>query len=143
MRDGDAPGTAPAPTLATDLDGLLRRTRAGGLRIRATLTADPESLPPVLSREAYRIVQEGLSNALKHAGERVTVTLRIEATDHHLEITVENPLAADTLRRPGGGHGLHGITDRARLLGGTTEAGPAAGTWRLHVRLPLKGPTPP
>lgn len=140
LRDGDAPGTAPAPTLAADLDGLLHRTRAGGLRVTATVDADPEALPPVLSREAYRIVQEGLSNALKHAGDRVTVGLRIEVADGHLEITVENPVASAPECRPGGGHGLRGIADRARLLGGTTQAGAAQGMWRLRVRLPMKGP---
>jgi signal transduction histidine kinase len=89
-------------------------------------------------------VQEGLSNTLKHAGDRTSVALRIEVTDRHLEITVENPLT-DALAdaspcRPGGGHGLRGIADRARLLGGTARAGAAGGTWRLTVRLPMKGP---
>jgi signal transduction histidine kinase len=140
LRDGDAPGTAPAPTLAADLADLLRRTRAGGLRVTATVGVDPDALPPVLSREAYRIVQEGLSNALKHAGERTTVTLRIEIADCHLEIILENPLDRVPSCRPGGGHGLRGIADRARLLGGTAQAGAARGTWRLHVRLPMKGP---
>ncbi|MFG2549065.1 sensor histidine kinase [Streptomyces sp. NPDC048581] len=140
LREGNAPGTAPAPTLAADLAGLLRRTRAGGLRVTATLTADAEALPPVLSREAYRIVQEGLSNALKHAGAGVTVLLRIEVADGHLGITVENPVDGAPECRPGGGHGLRGIADRARLLGGTTEAGAAEGTWRLRVRLPMRGP---
>ncbi|ELS52251.1 sensor histidine kinase [Streptomyces viridochromogenes] len=140
LREGDAPGTAPAPTLAADLDGLLRRTRAGGLRVTATVDADPEALPPVLSREAYRIVQEGLSNALKHAGDQVSVTLRIAIADEHLEISVENPLEHTPACRPGGGHGLRGIADRTRLLGGTAQAGAAQGVWRLSVRLPLKGP---
>jgi signal transduction histidine kinase len=140
LRDGDAPGTAPAPTLAADLDGLLRRTRASGLRVTATVAVDPGVLPPLLSREAYRIVQEGLSNALKHAGEGVALTLRIEATDEHLEITAENPVGDATPSRPGGGHGLRGIADRARLLGGTAESGAQDGTWHLRVRLPMKGP---
>ncbi|MFC9908227.1 sensor histidine kinase [Streptomyces sp. NPDC059862] len=140
LRDGDAPGTAPAPTLAADLDCLLRRTRASGLRVTATVDADPAALPPVLSREAYRIVQEGLSNALKHAGDGAAVRLRIEVTDGHLEITVENPVASTPELRPGGGHGLRGIADRARLLGGTTRAGAVQGMWRLYVRLPTKGP---
>ncbi|MFH8977402.1 sensor histidine kinase [Streptomyces sp. NPDC017890] len=145
LRDGDSPGTAPAPTLAGDLDGLLRRTRAGGLRVTATVAADPESLPPLVSREAYRIVQEGLSNALKHAGGQATAALRVDVLDDHLRITVENPLGeADTAGealppRPGGGHGLRGIADRARLLGGAAEAGAVEGAWRLHVRLPLRG----
>ncbi|MFE6618705.1 sensor histidine kinase [Streptomyces sp. NPDC057740] len=140
LRDGDSPGTAPAPTLAADLAGLLRRTRAAGLRVTASLDADPGALPPVLSREAYRIVQEGLSNVLKHAGERTGVALRIRVADEHLEISVENPLADASACRPGGGHGLRGIADRARLLGGTAQAGAAEGTWRLKVRLPMKGP---
>ncbi|MFJ5994625.1 sensor histidine kinase [Streptomyces sp. NPDC092370] len=141
LRDGDAPGTAPAPTLAADLDGLLRHTRAGGRRVRATVGADLEALPPLLSREAYRIVQEGLSNALRHAGERAAVEVWIAVADGDLEITVENPVAGPAPSRTGGGHGLRGIADRARLLGGTTTAGPTpAQTWRLHARLPMKGP---
>ncbi|WP_079249456.1 sensor histidine kinase [Streptomyces sp. IMTB 2501] len=138
LRDGDAPGTAPAPNLATGLDGLLRRTRAAGQPVTATVAADPSALPPLVSREAYRIVQEGLSNALKHAGTPVAV--RIAAADGHLEITVENVLAAVRAPRPGGGHGLRGVADRVRLLGGTAEAGPSGDAWRLSVRLPLTTP---
>nr|WP_237330579.1 histidine kinase [Streptomyces sp. BA2] len=142
---GDQAGpTAPAPTLAADLDGLLKRTRAGGLRVRATVELGPEgpdALPPMVSREAYRIVQESLSNALRHAGPDAPVTLRIAVDDIDLEIIAENPLPDGApASRPGGGHGLRGITDRARLLGGTVRAGPADGVWRVDVRLPLKGP---
>ncbi|CAL9291665.1 MULTISPECIES: sensor histidine kinase [Streptomyces] len=146
LRDGDAPGTAPAPTLADDLDGLLDRTRAGGLRVSATVAADPRTLPPAVSREAYRIVQEGLSNALRHAGGRVTVAVGVDVLDGHLRITLENPLAGTgptgtVAPRPGGGHGLRGIADRARVLGGSARAGPVGRIWRLEVRLPL-GRTP-
>ncbi|WP_037846710.1 sensor histidine kinase [Streptomyces sp. NRRL S-474] len=144
LREGDAPGTAPAPTLADDLDGLLRRTRAGGHRVTATVEADPEALPTLLSREAYRIVQEGLSNALRHSGDRVAVDVRIAVAAGQLDISVENPLSGSAFPRPGGGHGLRGVADRVRLLGGTVTAGPtAAQTWRLHTRLPMtpmKGP---
>ncbi|MFD5710275.1 sensor histidine kinase [Streptomyces pharetrae] len=144
LRAGDAPGTAPAPTLDADLDGLLRRTRAGGLRVSCDLGVDPAALPPLLSREAYRIVQEGLSNALRHGatgdGAGGGVALRVVRAGDRLEITVENPLAGPAPCRPGGGHGLRGIADRARLLGGTAQAGPAGGAWRLRVRLPMKDP---
>ncbi|MFF8675039.1 sensor histidine kinase [Streptomyces sp. NPDC015242] len=142
LREGDGPGTAPAPTLAADLDGLLARTRAGGQRVTATVAADPGTLSPLVSREAYRIVQEGLSNALRHAGEGVAVDVRIEMADGELTITVENPVTGPVASRPGGGHGLRGIADRARLLGGTMTAGttgPAGEIFRLHVRLPSKG----
>src|SRR5262249_43375753 len=117
LRDGDAPGTAPAPTLAGDLDGLLRRTRAAGQPVPATVATDLAALPALVSREAYRIVQEGLSNALRHAGTPVAV--RITVAEGRLEITVENPLGAAPAPRPGGGHGLRGVADRVRLLGGT------------------------
>ena len=135
---GDPVSTAPAPTLAADLDGLLSRTRAGGLRVRADVVLDPAGLPPLVSREAYRIVQEVLSNALRHAG--TSLTLRLTRDGDDLLVTAENPLPAHPPRtRPGGGHGLRGVADRARLLGGAAEAGPAGRVWRLHVRLPLKG----
>ncbi|WP_055568976.1 sensor histidine kinase [Streptomyces atriruber] len=138
--DGAARPTAPAPTLAADLDGLLRRTRAGGLRVAATVGMDPGALPPLVSREAYRIVQEALSNALRHGGDDTSVTLRIALDGPDLAVTAKNPLPSrSTAARPGGGHGLRGIADRARLLGGTADAGPHDGTWRLDVRLPLKG----
>ncbi|MFD8522939.1 sensor histidine kinase [Streptomyces capillispiralis] len=138
LRDGDAPGTAPAPTLATDLDGLLHRTRTAGMTVTAAVGAPLEALPPVLSREAYRIVQEGLSNALKHAGEGAGVSVRVALDDDGLDLTVENPLPPAPATRPGGGHGLPGIESRARVLGGTASAGPAGDTWRLHVRLPTR-----
>lgn len=139
LREADSAGpTAPAPTLAADLDGLLRRTGAAGLRVTATIAADPESLPPLVSREAYRIVQEALSNALRHGGDATSVTLRVALDGPDLTVTAENPLPPRSpASRPGGGHGLRGIADRARLLGGTAEAGPADGMWRLDVRLPL------
>ncbi|MBW5420833.1 histidine kinase [Streptomyces sp. BG9H] len=136
----DARSTAPAPTLAADLDGLLRRTRAGGLRVSAAIDMEPEALPPLVSREAYRIVQEALSNALRHGGDGTSVTLRLTLDGPDLAVTAENPLPERSpATRPGGGHGLRGIADRARLLGGTAQAGPADGAWRLDVRLPLKG----
>ncbi|GHE10025.1 sensor histidine kinase [Streptomyces alanosinicus] len=139
LRDGDAPDAAPAPTLAGDLDGLLRRTRAAGQPVTATVATAPAALPALVSREAYRIVQEGLSNALRHAGTPVAV--RIAVADGRLEITVENPLGAAPAPRPGGGHGLRGVADRVRLLGGTAHAGASGDTWRLSVRLPLTTPT--
>ncbi|MEV2254912.1 histidine kinase [Streptomyces sp. NPDC050147] len=147
LREGgsdQASPTAPAPTLSADLDGLLKRTRAGGLRVRATVDLGPEgpdALPAMVSREAYRIVQESLSNALRHAGPDAPVALSIALDGTDLAILAENPLPPDIpAPRPGGGHGLRGITDRARLLGGTVRTGPAAGVWRVDVRLPLKGP---
>ncbi|MBC9711892.1 histidine kinase [Streptomyces sp. TRM66268-LWL] len=143
LREGDESAKAPAPTLADDLPGLLDRTRATGTPVTVTLGIEAAALPGLVSREAYRIVQEGLGNALRHAP-GTPVDLRITPYGDELEIVMENPLPSDTgsgRTRPGGGHGLRGIADRARLLGGNASAGPRNGPdgdrWRLAVRLPL------
>ncbi|MCC3769361.1 sensor histidine kinase [Streptomyces sp. UNOC14_S4] len=143
-RDGPSSHPAPAPDL-TALDGLLDHTRAAGATVTTTVGCTPDLLPPVVSREAYRIVQEGLSNALRHAGTE-SVRLNIGITTEGLDITVENPLPEAAHRtsgpvRTGGGRGLAGIAERARLLGGRTESGPDDGLWRLAVILPLAADT--
>ncbi|MFH7597171.1 histidine kinase [Streptomyces racemochromogenes] len=151
LRDGD-PARAdamPAPTLAGDLDGLLARTRAGGTALTAEQDPGPagdwSQLPAITSREAYRIVQEGLSNALRHGDGPVSLLIRVHAPDGHreLEITMTNPPAQDPPapeagpRRTTGGRGLRGAAERAALLGGRVEAGPHGGRWRLRAVLPL------
>ncbi|MFD3720401.1 sensor histidine kinase [Streptomyces sp. NPDC058674] len=152
LRDGDParPGAAPAPTLAADLDGLLARTRAAGAAVTARLDPGPAGdwalLPAIASREAYRIVQEGLSNALRHGAGPVDLRIRLRRDarggDHReLEITMTNTPAAPDGREPRttGGRGLHGARERAALLGGRVEAGPHGNAWRLLAVLPLAG----
>ncbi|MBO3678370.1 histidine kinase [Streptomyces sp. NEAU-YJ-81] len=137
LREGeDRPAPAPSPTLM-DLDGLLARTRAAGVDVELTAPGALDRLPPVVSREAYRIVQEGLSNALRHAG-RVPVRLRIAEDPKKVEITMENPVNGATRARPTGGRGLRGIAERATLLRGTCAWDTVDGVWRLTVRLPLE-----
>ncbi|GAA0468131.1 sensor histidine kinase [Streptomyces stramineus] len=142
LREDGAASAAPAPTLA-DLASLLERTRAAGGTVTLTAPATLDGVPPVVSREAFRIVQEGLSNALRHAG-RVPVLLRIDAAADRLEVVLENPVGPEHVphHRPGGGRGLAGIAERARLLRGTAEAGEHAGVWRLSVSLPCGGGPP-
>ncbi|WP_455355854.1 sensor histidine kinase [Streptomyces sp. SYSU K217416] len=142
LREGDeARETAPAPTLAGDLAGLLARTRAAGVTITDRTGEGLAALPPVVSREAYRIVQEGLSNALRHGG-AAPVDLDIAVTGEELEITMTNRLTARpaAAARATGGRGLRGAAERAALLGGRTEAGPRDGAWCLTARLPIGGP---
>ncbi|MDJ0381314.1 histidine kinase [Streptomyces sp. G-G2] len=177
LRDGDGvggaggggewSGAAPAPTLAADLEGLLARCRAAGIPI--TVRQDPGpvgdwgQLPAIVSREAYRIVQEGLTNALRHGGGPVDLRILVHDEGHgrgprgehdllrELELSMTNPPAgpagpagpADaTGREPrtGGGRGLRGSAERAALLGGRVEAGPRPdGHWHLRAVLPLGG----
>ncbi|GAA4924778.1 sensor histidine kinase [Streptomyces coeruleoprunus] len=138
LRQGEDDGELSGPGLEA-LDVLLAHS---GAEVAYDAVGDAAAVPGPVSREAYRIVQEGLSNALRHAG-AVPVSLRVCAKDDELEITMENPLTpgAAPVVRPGGGRGLRGIAERAALLGGRAVCGPAAdGTaWRVAVRLPLKG----
>ncbi|KQX53557.1 MULTISPECIES: histidine kinase [unclassified Streptomyces] len=118
------------------LDALDALVRGAGPRVALTVTGDLGPVPETLSREAYRIVQEGLTNAARHAG-GAPVTVRLDARTEELEISVENPLPdRPPATRPDGGRGLRGIAERARLLGGTAGAGPAGGVWRLTARIP-------
>ncbi|MFI9200976.1 sensor histidine kinase [Streptomyces sp. NPDC053048] len=138
LREDGPASAAPAPTL-TGLDGLLQRTRAAGATIECTAPGGLEKIPPVVSREAYRIVQEGLSNALRHAGGS-PIRLRVTLDHDDLEVTLENPLApGSAATRRTGGRGLTGIAERARLLRGSSTSGETDGVWRLSVRLPLRG----
>ncbi|MFG2298185.1 sensor histidine kinase [Streptomyces sp. NPDC048603] len=152
LRDGDAVGTgmAPAPTLHTDLAGLLDRTRAAGTPVADRQRPGPsgswEQLPAIVSREAYRIVQEGLSNAMKHGKGPVELSMAVrsapgEQDRRELEITMTNrpERSGGRAERTGGGRGLHGTAERAALLGGTVEAGEREGRWRLRAVLPLTG----
>ncbi|WP_328909469.1 histidine kinase [Streptomyces sp. NBC_00234] len=135
LRQGeDGPAGAAGPGLDA-LDGLLAHC---GVPVSYVAQGDPGAVEETVSREAYRIVQEGLSNALRHGAAGAPVELRIAVRDEGVEITMENPLPErPPVVRPGGGRGLRGIEERAMLLGGGTGAGPSeGGVWRLTARLP-------
>ncbi|WP_431677814.1 sensor histidine kinase [Kitasatospora sp. KL5] len=134
LREEETAGGGPA---LDGLDTLLRRTASAGVAVEARLDPGLGGLPPALSREVYRIVQEGLTNVLRHAGP-VPARLHIRIDDGELTVDLTNPPGAGRTTRQGGGRGLPGITERVAALGGTGSAGPdAAGGWRLAVRLPL------
>ncbi|MFF4160162.1 sensor histidine kinase [Streptomyces sp. NPDC001678] len=132
--------TAPPLTLA-DLHTLADRVRRTGTDVHTDITGDPSGVPATVSREAYRIVQEGLTNALKH-GDRSPVRLRVTVTPALLELEIANPVPgrARPARGARRGRGLTGILERVDLLKGEATAGPDAdGTaWLLTVRVPLR-----
>ncbi|MCK9896362.1 sensor histidine kinase [Frankia sp. AgB32] len=134
----DAPeGPRARPTLA-ELDSLLDNARIAGAPIIADITPRVEDIPSVVSREAYRILQEAVTNALRHApGCAVAIDLNVD--DACLELRVANPLLARTpvSSRPGG-KGLQGVKERAVLLGGEINARPQGGHWIVEARLPLR-----
>ena len=139
LRQADEPdSTRPAPGLA-ELDDLISGTRRAGLATTLTVTGDRRPLPAAADLAAYRIIQESLTNAIRHAGP-ATATVSLSYAGAELTITV-----ADDGRGPGadhaaggGGHGLAGMRERAASVGGTVTAGPGpAGGFVVTVRLPL------
>ncbi|OKJ00905.1 sensor histidine kinase [Kitasatospora sp. CB01950] len=135
----DRPGTAPTRTLA-DLPELLERLRHAGAVLEPELSGELTRLQGTLSRAAYRILQEGLTNALRH-GAGGPVEVRVTAGPELLELSVVNRTGAAASGRafPTSGHGLPGLAERVRLLNGEFEAGPDGPEhWRLAVRLPVR-----
>jgi len=130
----------PQPTLV-DLPDLVDQSRRAGMRVVLGCQVDePAAAPTAVGRSAYRIVQEGLTNARKHARDaEVSVAIRGAAGDG-LTVEIRNPCPAGTAcdaAIPGSGSGLIGLTERASLAGGRLEHGPtAAGDFRLWAWLP-------
>jgi signal transduction histidine kinase len=137
--DEDGLALAPQPTLER-LPPLLEQLREAGLPVDLRTEGDPVPLPAGIDLAAYRIVQEALTNALKHAGPaHAAVAVRYAADALELEVTDDGRGAVAAGN--GRGHGLIGMRERAALYGGTVEAGPAEhGGFTVRARLPLEGP---
>ncbi|MFJ9839594.1 sensor histidine kinase [Kitasatospora sp. NPDC101155] len=145
---GAAGGAATEQPGVDQLPVLFDTARAAGSQVEALVDLSEGKLPGVLSRESYRIVQEGVTNALKYApGEPISI--RIGVRGGQLELRCANAMSAGggvAARNPAagarkGGKGLRGIRERATLLGGEATAGASqdcSGEWVLHVRLPLR-----
>ncbi len=125
---------APRPSLA-QLDVLADRVREAGLPVDLRVEGEAKSLPPGVDLSAYRIVQEALTNALKHAGPAsAQVIVRYGREGVELEITDDGRGAANG---SDGGHGLVGMRERAALVGGVVESGTAGGRgYTVRARLP-------
>lgn len=132
----ESPPLDPADGLE-DLPALVARANDLGHRVRLSETGAPRPLPPVVSAAAYRIVQESLTNARRH-GLPGTTSVEVDWRDSELRLLVRNPASPDPAT--GSGHGLPGIRERARLLGGEAVAGHAHGEWRVAVTLPTPVP---
>jgi signal transduction histidine kinase len=134
----DVDPDAPQPGL-NRLEELAEPLRTGGLDVVIRKEGVPAQLPAGVELSAYRIVQEALTNTLRHAGaRRAAVTIRYEGDGVELEVRDDGrgTTAGDG---PGGGHGLVGMRERAALLGGSFEAGPLdRGGYRVLARLPIE-----
>jgi signal transduction histidine kinase len=137
LRTGGT-ATAPQPGLA-DLDALLGSARSAGVAVTATISGDPAPLPDGVDLSAYRIVQEALSNAMRHApGARVSVRVAYRDDALILEVRNEPGPHPATPATAGGGHGIIGMRERAAMLDGTLQADPTGdGGFRVIAVLPL------
>ncbi|MEU9351050.1 sensor histidine kinase [Streptomyces griseoloalbus] len=116
---------------------LVERARAAGLAVELTVTGDARPLDAAVDRAAYRIVQEALTNAARHAG-AAKVTVRLDYGGAELTIGVDDDGSADPDRPPAPGTGLTGMRERVTALGGTLTTGPRAeGGFSVRARLPL------
>ncbi|MDR3033652.1 MAG: histidine kinase [Kitasatospora sp.] len=134
----ESPDTTAAERPGLDrVEELFTAARSAGSPVDAELDVRAAELPGVLSREAYRIVQEGVTNALRHAP-GAPIRVRGAVSGGVLELSCRNGLAVKGSSHRGGGKGLRGVRERAVLLGGDCEAGPDGTAWLLRVRLPLR-----
>jgi signal transduction histidine kinase len=139
---GAEPGTEPQPGIA-QLPLLADRVRAAGMDVELEVDADCTGLPPAIDLSAYRIVQEALTNTLKHGGQDVRVRVRVRRDAQTLTIEVaDDGGPADGAPDPvAGGHGLVGMRERTALMGGELEAGPQpGGGFLVRARLPVADP---
>jgi len=137
LRAEDAiAGTVPPQPTAADLPGLIEESRQAGGDVRATIDADLAALPDSLGRAVYRVVQEALTNARRHAP-GVTVDLRIGGSPgEQLHIEATNPVPERVPPSHGSGTGLIGVAERVEILGGTFDAGRSGDRFGLTVSLP-------
>ena len=165
----ERPPLAPQPGLG-DLDALVERVRGTGLDVSVERSGRPFAVSDAAGLTVYRIVQEALTNALKHAHDPVAVEVRLEFSDPDISVRVTDdgrtvgpvpvPVAGGANGHEhgpghvngngweagnGGGHGVAGMTERATAFGGTLEAGPRpAGGWEVTATLrDCKAPTAP
>ena len=153
------PSLAPQPGLG-ELNALVERVRGTGLDVAVEQSGRPFPVSGAAGLTVYRIVQEALTNALKHAEEPASVQVRLEFSDPDISVRVTDdgrtavPVPADGNGHPGangngraggGGHGVAGMVERAAAFGGTLEAGPRpAGGWEVAATLrDCKAPTTP
>jgi signal transduction histidine kinase len=137
-RSDDGPALTPQPGLS-DIDQLVRNVSSSGTRVELRVEGVPVPLPPGVDLSAYRIVQEALTNVIKHAGHAsAEVTVRYDRDCVELEVRDDG---TGQTAGHGGGNGLIGMRERVAMLGGVLRAGARAdGGFAIHARLPIAGP---
>ena len=143
LRDTEPEGLAtddhaPQPSLA-HLERLVSHVRDSGVPVEVDVVGTPQDLPPGVDLSAYRIVQEALTNVLKHSAD-ARVRIVLDYRPDRLDVTVTDDGIPGPIdgTDPGGGHGLIGIRERVAVVGGDVEAGPRPdGGYQIRARLPF------
>jgi signal transduction histidine kinase len=137
--------SAPAAGLS-DLDGLLRRTRAAGLDVELAVEGERRPVPAEVDLAAFRIVQEALTNVVRHAGRDASAAVRLTYAAAELVVQVDDdgagpaPVGPDHAAPEHTGRGIAGMRERVQALGGTFTAGPRPGRgFRVQARFPARG----
>jgi signal transduction histidine kinase len=136
LRNDDEQSRAPQPSLER-VEALAEEMRASGLPVELEIEGEPNGIPPGVDVSGYRIVQEALTNVLKHAGPAIAL-VGIRFTPEAVEIDVVDD-GRGASAAPGTGNGLLGIRERVAVVGGEIEAGPRPdGGFAIHARLPYQ-----
>ncbi len=117
-----------------EADGLAERAREAGLEVRFRVDGAARELPAPVDLAGYRILQEALTNALKHGGKEADIVVGYRPDE--VVLTVDNPVDGVRSGLPGAGAGIVGMRERAALVGGLAESGPHDTGWRVHAVLP-------
>jgi len=143
LRSDDGRGVGASPPTASEIPTLIDQARTGGLDVQLEMRGEIAAIPPGVGLAAYRIAQEAIANAARHAPQARTV-LGVEFTNERVTIvadtrgvTVEAPSDRGRSR-----YGLIGMQERATALGGVFSAGPTSTGWRVSCELPAKGREP-
>jgi signal transduction histidine kinase len=150
LRDGagGGAGAAPQPSLSR-IDAVLDELRAGGLPVRLDVTGEPRPLPQLVDVSAVRVVQEALSNVLRHAGGAATTVELRYAPDRVTVVVTDDgrrrlPAPDPEARTSVGGHGQLHMRERVAVAGGTLEVGPVrGGGYRVRASFPVPATVPP
>jgi signal transduction histidine kinase len=143
LRQGDGGGRAPlAPTPGlAELDALVAQAAGAGIEVKVAVEGEPRRLPSAVDLACYRVVQESLTNVVRHAG---ASQAEVTVTHHDDRVVVEvldDGAAPSGNGAVGSGQGIPGMRERARALGGSLEAGPRpGGGFRVQASLPVGGP---
>jgi signal transduction histidine kinase len=134
LREDREMDRSPLPGI-DQIPALVERQRAGGLDVHLTIDGEPSRPPPTpVSRAVYRIAQESLTNASRHGTGAAAIAIQLGPDA--LELSVTNPVTTHVEPRPGGGRGIAGMRERAKLLGGSLQAGRNGSRFELHAQLP-------